>query len=1438
MALTSGGVYFSSEEFQPETTPLESFSKLVAGYGIIGAGLYAATTYRFDKNNPRVPGITAFDLMQKHVRNRMDATPLSVGNTFRMAEYMTPFMSGKGKGLTFDNKAGYFYEDFDFDLIKNNKGSLETLRATLGSEAMEAIQLESLKTDTSGTKLQYRQKPGVHSKGELFLIDGAKKETKLSSEVALFPRDYASDAYDVLIQRNKRPKINPATGAVLQGFHIYEKLGNNTEVIERMFTAERINPATQKTEIFSSRFIIGPSPFHSDPKKAAAVLTAPLSGGIQRFNKLLAATANQMPLVGNFFGGMADSFGLSMKTVPGPFYKQFFQFGVNAGKIGAVYAGIRTLDHYRREGGTLGHLGISAAIGYGAQAIADRSARAPLALQKGRLGVGLFAAQMLPGFSQGIKEGVLSTAANLDIARSYAGMFSGLSYYRRTIEGMFPGFTDPTVGAAIGLTLGVASALDLGKLRLREGKEPILPDFIRNRIGFHPDINSLSFQRRFGIFKQEELYKALYSEIRTGFSYELGERVVKMDEYHPLFSEFNRLQGQQLEDAVSSYRTRVADFLGIQGNETFEDLTKEQKKKLKSVLNEFSSEINPVKQEAQAKILDFYFSHTQDAKSKYFELTRLEDTKFDLHKTQDVDLNTALLKRLNEIDKSFADSEGLINKGLKKLQMFGAQVYHSYFGATMEGANFDKEIKRLDIRLPFRRFGSVFAGGFLLHQFFTSGFLGSMDDPGELQDIYYSGKNIEVKTGRYWEAGGTPYKGLETAYLRPHLYHLMMSRAEEKSVWGDDDSRFNPITKFFLKNFTNYLEEKQYYDRPYPISSPAFSDVPIIGNLLASSIGSLIKPPKLMHVDEIAKIGEGGELQFAQAREYGSKIDTGGLGQPVNPYTGARLVGDIQYQFRELEGLTGFSKNMFQKIMTGRETFGSEYPVLASSRSMDSDILNYWDMEAGGALFMSEPIRRILPRPRSEIEQYNPIMNSMPSWLPDRFKRGDPYRNITMGFARLPGLGYESLHPELKGIDPEDYPDIYKLKILADVAPTSKEIANLRESLFQRRAAGISTEFENTQLDLIMSDLSKRLAPIRDFEGHENQIRIPIVSDITRGIYSTALSAVRHITAPAEFLIPAGFRPVQKLLSENRTAIETYEYDRLYATPNAFWNKPIRDWIRPSFYSALHAMGWQGKPAFVEERNSIDSHFDKLNFMKFMMLSQSADNPQDRKRFLRLASQTRYGVNPNGDAMSIYMSLPKEEQAYFVAFANAQEGDRDRILEMVPEDQAHLYQSVWSRMDTGENLSFYPQSKTQLNEDYLMQRFYELEGNLEGPMPSVDWIGWHKDVDINDIKIKYISSLGRDLNDYNAWDSQARRVNRKQYLNKSEMFAYEAPMNHRTLFGNVVNSLNKNYLKEAVQINYNHEQSFTNTPTSRLSYNDDRGFEIARGLRRYAGVNE
>jgi len=60
------------------------------------------------------------------------------------------------------------------------------------------------------------------------------------------------------------------------------------------------------------------------------------------------------------------------------------------------------------------------------------------------------------------------------------------------------------------------------------------------------------------------------------------------------------------------------------------------------------------------------------------------------------------------------------------------------------------------------------------------------------------------------------------------------------------------------------------------------------------------------------------------------------------------------------------------------------------------------------------------------------------------FHKGDPYVKVDQGFARLPGAGYAALHPELEDVNPEDYPDIHKMAILADVAPYSREYNTFR----------------------------------------------------------------------------------------------------------------------------------------------------------------------------------------------------------------------------------------------------------------------------------------------------------------------------------------------------------------------------------------------------------
>ena len=140
------------------------------------------------------------------------------------------------------------------------------------------------------------------------------------------------------------------------------------------------------------------------------------------------------------------------------------------------------------------------------------------------------------------------------------------------------------------------------------------------------------------------------------------------------------------------------------------------------------------------------------------------------------------------------------------------------------------------------------------------------------------------------------------------------------------------------------------------------------------------------------------------------------------------------------------------------------------SRQMTNVSRRYCEQELGAGMGPSpgfnemfgytEPLRRFIQREGFE-PQANEIANEMPSWMPGddyytNFKVGDPFIKVDQGFARLPGAGYAALHPELKDVNPEDYPDIHKMTILADVAPYSREYntRSLRPASQQEPRAG------------------------------------------------------------------------------------------------------------------------------------------------------------------------------------------------------------------------------------------------------------------------------------------------------------------------------------------------------------------------------------------------
>lgn len=1355
-----GSIYYSALSAEPEMHPAVQIGMSLLPYGAMGFGVYGLSKASYGKDT----GLSLLDLTYATLRNFGIRTPQGIFNTFRASETISPYTSPKSKGFDLvdsgiEGKQVYQYAVGE-EFLKNESGRVQI--AALAEDQKEILKAKMLGDDW---RIVFEQQPG-RSTGSLFFQEILREidpntglevlkpisgsEQLISQNILAIENTSAPDFYDLLSSEGRREQINPYTRAVYSN----QNLGNAIEIDELY----------RSSEGKISQFGFAPSPKGpvrnlDDFGRRLVVPGAYLTFGFSRINKLISSTLDQIPYAKDLFAQIGEITNRSIYTRPEPFHKQFMSLGLKLSSLGAAYMGLRTIDHYRREFGVPGHLIASSAIALGvggvAKALANRRKEFMSTMPR-NLALGAFALQMLPGFSEGTVEGLATQLVNADIARAYVGKYSGMSSIRRGIEGLFPGFTEPTTGALAGVGLAVASYSGLGKYLARNEKK-ILPEMIRQRIGFTSAATEIpeGYGRHFSNILYERL-KPVHD--LNSFSYDGGI------DFFERYNDFSEMRARPEYSEIFEKITKGQGGVDEMGSMARRDLSYIFDKLEPLIADTY----NISQKEAKIVGKNYFYGLSQYSQMQYYK------------KYQEANpINASLIERTKLIKARYKDS-GILGKIGEKVELLGTQMYHAFFGASMSGETFEKGMKEAGSRPIFARLGTLAVGGMLLHQALTGSLFGTMETVDELKAEYSGEKLVEVKRGRWWEGGGSPFEGKDTHYFRPNMYVSLMNKADEKAVWGDEYNKYNPITKFFLKNFTYHLEEKNYYDRPYPISSPAFESLPIIGPMLGATIGSIIKPPKLMHEDEFMQVNQQGELEYAYKKEYGSMQGELPNGPPVTPSNMLYKYGQIQYQFREIEGITGYAKNVLTKIFTGRETLGTMAPVMASSGQMDNPIDDYWNLELGGALFMSEAVRRFFPRKRAEIDYYNPIMNSMPSYVPDRLKLGDPYNAIQNGYLRLPGAGYEAVNPDVRGLDPEEYPDVHKYKILADIAPKSKFTFQLRNQLFERRAANITTEHENKIIDQASEIHSKMLSGFEDFAFHKNAIKLPGISSVTSGAYKNAEEALRRVAAPAEYLIPAGFRPTQKLIGGTRDIIQEYEYNRIYGGANAFWDAPWRDWLRPSLMSAGRFVGIQDPR--VAERERVEKLFDDLQLVKYAELAQTAENPKDRKRYLQLAHRTSRGVNPQGNAYSIYMALPDEEKKYFEEFAVANESQKERIREILPEQRLELYENIWQRMSTQEESSLYFNGKDEIvDEQRIMQEAQMARQELKegGSLPPVDWVGWHNEVDLSDVKIKYIDTLGQDIHDHNLWENQLRRTYRRPYLDNSEMFLIRGETSNR-----------------------------------------------------------
>lgn len=591
---------------------------------------------------------------------------------------------------------------------------------------------------------------------------------------------------------------------------------------------------------------------------------------------------------------------------------------------------------------------------------------------------------------------------------------------------------------------------------------------------------------------------------------------------------------------------------------------------------------------------------------------------------------------------------------------------------------------------------------------------------GEELDRLYSGEEeVGIRKGRFWELGRSPYEGGKIEYFRPHWYARMMQGSYGKSMYNGGDP--NPIVQWIKENFTYGMEKEHYRDRPYPITGTAFEDIPLVGPLLGATIGRLIKPPRLMHTEEWATDGSYGSNTVVlrtpgRLGEHPQAEGESSRGTPIDPNSIRQVAGEQAYRLTELSGLVGFTASTIKGAITGEQEFFDQEEVLQSARRMYGAERSFWDLNMGGAAFTNELFRRMYPHRRRQIEEYNPMRNTMPEWLPgpgergQDFQHGDPFTKVQEGELRLPGEGYAARFPELEGVAPEDYPLIHRFKILADIAPYTSRAKSLSAQLTGMANTGQLSEYELNILQETKRQSAERKQnkEFYDFIATSDapDVGLPDSLGVTQARSSVAalnkilaskrdekVGAARSIIGgyweslaqglqnPLEAIIPLA--PGSKLLNM-KSAIQSYKQTQAYGPDIAFWEHPIKNFVLPFTREVKDLFGAQGIPEETQKKRGIEEYFDILEYVKNKRLAETArDNGAGEVAgaYERSATETSVGVNPyTRNYSALFRSIPRSERDYFNEFAGAKtKEEREEILSLVPANLRRVYSAQWEQ---------------------------------------------------------------------------------------------------------------------------------------------------------------
>jgi len=657
-------------------------------------------------------------------------------------------------------------------------------------------------------------------------------------------------------------------------------------------------------------------------------------------------------------------------------------------------------------------------------------------------------------------------------------------------------------------------------------------------------------------------------------------------------------------------------------------------------------------------------------------------------------------------------------------------------------------------------------------------------------------KLVPIRKSRWWMLGRQPFEGGQIDHFAPHWtrralsdYRFTESQYGSKGEYYSSVSRLPTLHNLFgIKGVFQeggivhggdvHLAKKHARTRPYP-NTPGIDYEKMVR--MAQILSS--KGPYDAPIGAGQRLGYGAIGQSAPLKEEGMVGGIRRFGDKIS-----ELGGIYKFLFSDLpgDGTDGEFKLAKHSLIDSRSRafYDASLGGMGGMTELYRRFVPTQDSKQG-----YNPVPNAMPdwlpgvRSRFRKDQTQPNRFD--------FTVGDPYARVSGGEYRLPGKGYEALH-RLHSGTPGIYDPMDRFMILSDVAPSSEAYKHYKTIVEGWQKSGVldvhwSEKFQTTTTQVKQKMERYKFAHRRftgtitdpDPEGTEK--RYNALEKVAGGLWEVAT----HDLAPRVGDVVPLIGPLiaEKGGLQQLSPIEHYQRYQVQGEEFADWRSPYKAFVRHKYFNATagdpftaaasgatagyllgsnpiagalmgtvsgaifgggsvaRQISGTEVPGFRQREYEMKEWFDNFAYTKSRVLesrAQAMEDPALAEYYRDAKRRTVAGLNFSERSSWAFTAqalkaMDRNNRAYFLHFLDMPEEAQREVTPYMPR---HLKPVMARATEQGDRLFSGYRKMARMSADKRAGMYFSQTGSL----PQASWAGWHPDVPMDAIKIKFIDS--------------------------------------------------------------------------------------------------